>query len=74
MGEMIDGMNQYLKKEIFIDGYQAKIINAYTCYEGDFFEITFISGDKKGTTKRYSAWDSNFCNSLPDLKQPSKYE
>ena len=67
MGELIDGMRRYLDKEIFIDNCHAIIINAFTCYEGDFFEVKFISGDKKWTTRRYSAWDSNFSNNLPDL-------
>lgn len=68
---MIDGMRRYLKKEICIEGCRAIIIDCWTCYEGDFFEIQFISGNKIGTQKRYSAWDSDFCKCLPDLNKSS---
>lgn len=70
MCEMTDGMRRYLNKDIFIDDCHATIINAWTCYEGDFFDVKFISGVKAGTQRRYSAWDSDFCKCLPDLNKP----
>ena len=62
---MIDGMRRYLNKEIFIDGCHANIINALTCYEGDYSYL-----EKTGTQKRYSASDADFMKSLPYLNKP----
>lgn len=69
LSQMIDAMKQYLNNEIFIDGCHAKIVGVMICYDGDFFDVKFTSGDKKGTQKRYSASNTNFMTSLLNLNK-----
>ncbi len=45
---MLDGMRQYIGKQVTMADGEIVISDAYTCYAGDFFRIEYLSGKYKG--------------------------
>ncbi len=68
---MIEGMRQYIGKQVPMADCEIIINDAYTCYEGDFFRIEYLSGANKGNSVDINIWSeagTELTNCLSYLK------
>jgi hypothetical protein len=56
MSDIREGMIKHIGKHVHLPDGEIIIKDVYTCYDGDFFKVSYLSGKKTGENEDINIW------------------